>query len=290
VYVTGDKGTVKVNLLFDSGSDTTYVTTSLVKRLGLKWLTSANLKYSVFGGGKSSECTRNVFELPFDNQYTVKYVKPLAAIEVPIICNPVLRAKPSACTDFLSNCINRLDCERAEVDILVGLDYYWDLVLGTVVRNSQGLVSMETVFGWVVSGTGVDVSQPCVSQQLFCMSDVSDDDMRRFCDSVQFDGRCVVSLSGKRESAVLDDPLLDLEKDGVISEVCPEEVGSQPVFPKEFSSSTTVRQVFDAPVKGPKGLDDCLDNGPLLIPNTVEVFDFLLSRENVLGLCIDAIT
>ena len=110
-----------------------------------------------------------MIELPVDNQYTVKYVKPLVAIKVPIICNSVLRAKPSACTDFPAHCINRLDCEHEEVDILVGLDYYWDLVLGTVVRNSQGLVHMEMVFGWVVSGTGVDVdvSQPRMSQQLF---------------------------------------------------------------------------------------------------------------------------
>jgi len=39
-----------------------------------------------------------------------------------------------------------------EVDMLVGSDFYWDLVTGGVSRGSQGPVAIHTKLGWVLSG------------------------------------------------------------------------------------------------------------------------------------------
>ena len=75
--------------------------------------------------------------------------------------------------------------------------------------------------------------------------------------------------------------LKDMEQAGVITEVPPEELDSpHPTFylphrpvVKESSSTTKVRPVFDASASGPNGLalNDCLEVGPCLLPNLVEV-------------------
>ena len=40
----------------------------------------------------------------------------------------------------------------ASVDILIGSDLYWDLVMGESRRGTSGPVAIKTVFGWVLSG------------------------------------------------------------------------------------------------------------------------------------------
>ena len=38
------------------------------------------------------------------------------------------------------------------VDVLIGLDYYWELVTGNVSRGSSGPTAIHTKLGWVLSG------------------------------------------------------------------------------------------------------------------------------------------
>ena len=54
----------------------------------------------------------------------------------------------------LANCAasdNTGQCEST-VDILIGCDFYWDLVLGEIDRQENGLVAMNSKFGWLISG------------------------------------------------------------------------------------------------------------------------------------------
>lgn len=39
-----------------------------------------------------------------------------------------------------------------QVDILIGSDYYWDLVTGSVCRSTKGPTALHTKLGWVLSG------------------------------------------------------------------------------------------------------------------------------------------
>ena len=45
----------------------------------------------------------------------------------------------------MSNC-------DSNVDVLIGSDFYWELVLGEVKRQENGLVAISSKFGWLVSG------------------------------------------------------------------------------------------------------------------------------------------
>ena len=72
-----------------------------------------------------------------------------------------------------------------------------------------------------------------------------------------------------------------MEEAGVVEEIPPEEVHStnttyyMPHHPvvKESSVSTKVRPVFNASAKSPNGLslNDCMETGPNLLPNLVEI-------------------
>ena len=63
------------------------------------------------------------------------------------------------------------------IDILLGLDDYWQLVQLGLVRGPEGLVAQKTVFGWVVSGSPLcsDTLGNCVSQQLLCLNDIPEE-------------------------------------------------------------------------------------------------------------------
>ena len=41
---------------------------------------------------------------------------------------------------------------RLEVDVLIGSDYYWDLVTGAVSKSTGGPTAIHTKLGWVLSG------------------------------------------------------------------------------------------------------------------------------------------
>ena len=40
-----------------------------------------------------------------------------------------------------------------EVGVLIGLDHYWDTVIGNPIRETQNLVALETTLGYILSGS-----------------------------------------------------------------------------------------------------------------------------------------
>ena len=44
------------------------------------------------------------------------------------------------------------DHNQLEIDILIGLDHYWKLTTGDVVRGKSGPTAIGTSLGWVLSG------------------------------------------------------------------------------------------------------------------------------------------
>ena len=50
-----------------------------------------------------------------------------------------------------------------EIDVLIGLDYYWDLITGRTRRGSHGPVAVETKLCWILSGPA-----PTTSDSLHC--------------------------------------------------------------------------------------------------------------------------
>ena len=76
-----------------------------------------------------------------------------------------------------------------ELDILIGLDYYWSLIAPKDAVQVGETVAMKSVFGWILSGnigkcslSGMSSTSAFMSSssQLLCISEVSDTDVSKF--------------------------------------------------------------------------------------------------------------
>ena len=91
VYVKSLSEPVKAQLIFDSGSDRTYVSNRLMKKVSGQWKGTVEMTYAAFGGGKScSVCNMYELELTGAN-LSLPVMQRIQAVEVPVISAPLMR-------------------------------------------------------------------------------------------------------------------------------------------------------------------------------------------------------
>lgn len=353
---------VEVSLLFDSGSDRSFVNASTAQLLKLKPIGCEELSYSCFGeqnAGKRKQKPMTLYELEHNG------IK-MKLLEIPDICSPMHRSAVPLEALATFEDIVFTECyetgRSVKIDILIGLDCYWDIV-GTNVKTNGGLVAQETRFGWMLSGywesslqrnleNGVSIAMHCQTAETGIISedlirrmwdldsvgvadvDLNEDSAGDKSDKVTSEFRNNVRLSQGRYEVQLpwksedhkktlvdnkeqalkrlenltkkmsknqdlrdryDAVLTDLENEGIIHEIPETEMNTEnPVFYlphrpviKEESLSTKVRPVFDASAKAVNGvsLNDCLDTGPNLLPDLVEVL--VRFRKHKFGIVAD---
>lgn len=144
---------VTTNLIFDSGSQRTYVTRRLVKSLKLKILGKQPVTILTFGAkeGKSQQYDVVQAEILTLNSSIVR----VKALVVPIICEALRRPSVDLNSYPHLSSLNLADTENSrhiELDVLVGSDYYWHFMSGEVITTSQGPTAVNTTLGWVLSG------------------------------------------------------------------------------------------------------------------------------------------
>ena len=99
VKVKGEGGKwVEATLLFDSGSDQSYVTRSLVRKTNPKWVRNAQSKFSSFGG-HSHKTQSGVYEINIKGVKKETEETVVQVTEVPVICLPL--ARPQVDTEVL---------------------------------------------------------------------------------------------------------------------------------------------------------------------------------------------
>ena len=82
----------------------------------------------------------------------------LSLYVVPTTCEPLVSQPISACAwenqhlAFLDLADLSEGNHNLDVDILIGSNYYWELVMGGVRRGSSGPTAIHTKLGWVLSG------------------------------------------------------------------------------------------------------------------------------------------
>ena len=141
-------------VLFDGCSQRSYVTVSLQKRLNLTCIRKEKLIIKTFASSEGRLQTLDVVQLCVKgkNGITV-YVEALC---VPHICSKL--EVPSA-TRIKRHYTYLSDVELAKpptsshgVEILIGLDYYFSLVSGKIIRGPPGFpVAVESIIGWIHS-------------------------------------------------------------------------------------------------------------------------------------------
>ena len=143
-----------VRILFDNGSQRSYVTNNLKSRLNLKPEKHETLHLNTFGENKFRKQDCDVVKLTLQslNGENIK----ISAVSFPVICTP-LTAKVETSNfpylqglelaDHFSGCN-----ENDPIDVLIGSDYYWDIVTGPIIRQNSGPTALESKFGWLLSG------------------------------------------------------------------------------------------------------------------------------------------
>ena len=74
------------------------------------------------------------------------------------ICEPLVNQPITACIERNPKFegMDLADCSDGSaalhIDVLIGSDYYWDLVTGSICKGDGGLTAIHTKLGWVLSG------------------------------------------------------------------------------------------------------------------------------------------
>ncbi|XP_068235740.1 uncharacterized protein [Palaemon carinicauda] len=214
VKVMNNKGGfVTAKLLFDSGCDRSYVSSKFTEICKPEWVTRTEAPYSSFGGHSSGkDIETNVYKLNvLDNKGEII---PIFAASIPKICNPLVRpVVPTHILDAFSHLDLADDFDDSsllEIDILIGLDYYWSLMNPEDAVQVGKTVAMSSVFGWVLSG---NVGKGCNFTKVVSTSSLSD-----FVSS----SPQLLSISGVSDADM--SYFWDLETIGITSKECKEDI------------------------------------------------------------------
>lgn len=87
-----------------------------------------------------------------------KFYHNIEAVVVPIICSPLANQTIDLARDQYPH-IKNLDLadtnnnqDDSDVDILIGVNYYWNFWSGSIKRGTSRPVAIETTLGWVLNG------------------------------------------------------------------------------------------------------------------------------------------
>ena len=151
---TNEEGTksTTIRVLFDNGSQRSYITDSLRSRLQLKSLNTEQLNLNTFGESKFKKQSCDIVNLQLrktehDDPITI------SALTFPVICSP-LPAKVYTSYAHLDG-LELADepCSSgSSIDLLIGSDYYWNFVTGETKRGEDGPIAVNSKLGWLLSG------------------------------------------------------------------------------------------------------------------------------------------
>ena len=140
-----------MRVLFDNGSQKTYISNRLRDRLKLKPVKTETLQLNTFGDNRFKKLNCDVVELELQSQ-SGESVK-ISATCYPVICSP-LPTKMNVDYPHLKglNLAEDFNDGNDTIDILLGSDVYWEVVTGEVIKGQSGPVAVKSIFGWLLSG------------------------------------------------------------------------------------------------------------------------------------------
>jgi len=142
---------IPVSILFDGGSQRSFVSKELQGRLGLKPQKIEKLNLNTFG---SEMYVKTFSDRVIVNLEVNEEVVSISALSSPAICSPLDSKVDIASYPHLQGLAladNSNSC-RKRVDILIGADHYYDIVIGETIRGSAGPVAVSSKLGWLLSG------------------------------------------------------------------------------------------------------------------------------------------
>ena len=144
-----------MNIIFDSGSQRSYITHDLRKRLKLPVIRKEKIIIETFGNVDSKFYNVDIVPVQFAVGQQVIVIECLCS---PFICSDltnqstkfVAKNYPHLKSLFLAD--TSPDGNK-KIEVLIGVDNYYRFISGNVIRGFPNQpVAVESVFGWVISG------------------------------------------------------------------------------------------------------------------------------------------
>ena len=144
--------------MFDNGSQKSYITADLKKKLHLKTVRNEKIFIKMFGSTDGKVSILDIVNLKIECR-NIEFVN-IEALCVPVICSPLLGQKPFEISEIHTEFRKlyladfKLNIEEKNISIFIGLGYYFSFMKGNVVRSeNDNLVALESKLGWILSGT-----------------------------------------------------------------------------------------------------------------------------------------
>ena len=147
-----------VRILFDTGSQRSYVTNDTHTRLNLTIIRKQKLVIQTFGHYESKLKNVDIVQIKIKAKSSNEsaYVE---AICVPEIFSPLIIQNIEIAAGQYEHLLN-LDFadfsegeESLEVGVLIGLDFYYSFVSGVKKKGRKGPVAIKSCYGWMLSGS-----------------------------------------------------------------------------------------------------------------------------------------
>jgi hypothetical protein len=160
-YIESSDSRVLVRVLFDTGSEKTYVRQNVVDKLSLQAIGTEHFAISGFGGGSASASQqRNKYNITLAPRIGTTNVI-IQAIAVDTICAPLHRRsfrKELTSWAHIKNLFLAEDfatvSKELHIDLIVGSDFYWTVVNRHKLPliGKTGPAAVATSLGWVLHG------------------------------------------------------------------------------------------------------------------------------------------
>lgn len=158
VVASGPAGSERAKMLLDSGSNQSFITRRLATTLGCKQTGEQDTNILSFGGVEKHHNSMKKVAVTLKKTEDGPGNLTLNMAQIDTICGPV-NSNLTLSEEEMEH-LRDLDLadppeqwsENRDIDLLIGMDFYQDIVTGHVRRSASGPIAMESIFGWIIGG------------------------------------------------------------------------------------------------------------------------------------------
>ncbi|UYV64985.1 hypothetical protein LAZ67_3002655 [Cordylochernes scorpioides] len=152
--VASPRGQRIVRILFDSGSQRSYIRRALIGQLNLERIGQGQIQKALFGGGMTGVEKHGIYRIQLENIRKVNKIG-IDVLEEKTICNRTTSIPMGQWVEELISQhveLNSEDFQNKEIDILIGSDYFGECLTGRTLKLKSGPTAIETILGWILCG------------------------------------------------------------------------------------------------------------------------------------------
>ena len=156
--ISGAVAEKKTRLLLDGGSQRSYIRKDLADELGCQCVGKEKLQISTFGEKSGTVSDLPIMEVVIkslhqNTENTIDLIsteKLCSALEL-IPNGPWIQELQNYGIE-LADGVQKYDCEKEKIDIIIGADHIWKFLTGRIHRTQSGYIACESSLGWILHG------------------------------------------------------------------------------------------------------------------------------------------